>query len=122
MSRAFSSLDGLLRLSRTGGVDIRPPLLRVITDLFVQGAPHTREEIQQYAELSLRLLPVVDDKTRDAVIAKLQGFPGTPIWLLLQARRFVKREAPPSTVAAPAAETSHDTAAIAAADQSAASP
>jgi hypothetical protein len=84
MSRAFANLDGLMRLSRTDGIDIRPALLRVITDLFVQEATHTREEVQQYAELSLRLLPVVDAQTRSAVIAKLTIFSGTPAWLLEQ--------------------------------------
>jgi hypothetical protein len=82
MSRAFANLDGLMRLSRKDGIDIRPALLRVITDLFVQEETHTREEVQQYAELSLRLLPVVDEQTRAAVIAKLTVFSGAPAWLL----------------------------------------
>ncbi|MBX6426447.1 MAG: DUF2336 domain-containing protein [Variibacter sp.] len=87
MARAFANLDGLLRLSRTEGVDIRPALLRVITDLFVQEPIHTREEIRQYAELCLRLLPAVDGQTRAAVLAKLAAFPATPPWLLEEAQR-----------------------------------
>src|SRR5690606_17092677 len=110
MSRAFASLDGLLRLSRTDGVDIRPALLRVITDLFVQEETHTREEVQQYAELSLRLLPVVDEATRSAVIAKLTIFPGTPVWLLQEIGRLPQTQASaaahePIAVAVDAVET-----------------
>jgi hypothetical protein len=85
MSRAFANLDGLMRLSGKEGIDIRPALLRVITDLFVQEPSHTREEVQQYAELSLRLLAVVDAQTRTSVIAKLTHFSGTPVWLLERA-------------------------------------
>jgi hypothetical protein len=72
------NLEGLLRLSRREGVDIRPALLRVLTDLYVQEASHTREEEQQYVELALRLLPVVDVPTRTAVASKLGSYPSAP--------------------------------------------
>jgi hypothetical protein len=72
------NLEGLLQLSRREGVDIRPPLLRVLTDLYVQGASHTREEEQQYVELALRLLPDVDIPTRTAVANKLASYPAAP--------------------------------------------
>ena len=65
------NLEGLVQLSRKEGVDIRPSLLRVLTDLYVQEQSHTREEEQQYVELALRLLPVVDPPTRAAVAGKL---------------------------------------------------
>lgn len=116
MSRAFANLDGLLRLSRADGIDIRPALLRVITDLFVQEATHTREEIQQYAELSLRLLPVVDPQTRSAVVAKLTACAGTPAWLLQEIRRL------PTAGNARRSDPSIDTVAQAIAAQSPAGP
>jgi hypothetical protein len=72
------NLEGLVRLSRREGVDIRPALLRVLTDLYVQGKNHSREEEQQYVELALRLLPVVDVATRTAVAGKLAAYPGAP--------------------------------------------
>lgn len=78
MPQAFANLDGLLRLSRTEGVDIRPPLLRVLTDLYVQEQTHTREEERQYSELALQLLPVVDIQTRVAVARKLVAHPVMP--------------------------------------------
>jgi hypothetical protein len=72
------NLEGLVQLSRREGVDIRPALLRVLTDLYVQGKNHSREEEQQYVELALRLLPVVDLATRTAVASKLAAYPGAP--------------------------------------------
>src|SRR5262245_61621016 len=78
MRRAFANLDGLVRLSNTEGVDIRRPLLRVLTDLYVQEKSHTREEEQQYVELTLRLLPAVDASTRFAIARKLATYRLTP--------------------------------------------
>ena len=78
MPRTFANLDGLVRLSHNEGVDIRRPLLRVLTDLYVQEKSHTREEEQQYAELALRLLPAVDLATRTCVARKLSAYPHTP--------------------------------------------
>jgi hypothetical protein len=72
------SLDGLVQLSRKEGVDIRPSLLRVLTDLYVHEKSHTREEEQQYVELALRLLPAVDAATRAAVAGKLAAYPAAP--------------------------------------------
>jgi hypothetical protein len=72
------NLEGLVQLSRREGVDIRPALLRVLTDLYVQQTNHTREEEQQYVELALRLLPVVDVPTRTAVASKLGSYPSAP--------------------------------------------
>ncbi len=84
MARAFANLEGLMRLSQREGVDIRPSLLRVLTDLYVQNESHTREEEQQYVELALRLLPSVDAATRSAVAMKLVTYPRAPGVLLAQ--------------------------------------
>lgn len=74
----FPSFDGLLSLSRHEGVDIRPTLLRVITDLYVQAPNHSSGEKRQFAELVLGLIDSVDDATRAAVRAKLLLCPDTP--------------------------------------------
>jgi hypothetical protein len=37
----FPGFDGLMTLSRREGVDIRPTLLRVLTDLYVQASAHS---------------------------------------------------------------------------------
>jgi hypothetical protein len=75
----FPGFDGLMTLSRREGVDIRPTLLRVLTDLYVQARGHTDEEARQFIELTSRLIDQVDDATRAAVRARLAIYPGTPI-------------------------------------------
>jgi hypothetical protein len=74
----FPGFDGLLTLSRRDGVDIRPTLLRVLTDLYVQANTHSAEEEQQFVELTSRLIDQVDDATRAAVRARLSIYPRTP--------------------------------------------
>ena len=74
----FSGFDGLMSLSRREGVDIRPTLLRVLTDLYVQTSTHSEEEAQQFVELTSRLIDQVDDATRAAVRARLALYPATP--------------------------------------------
>ena len=74
----FQGFDGLMTLSRREGVDIRPTLLRVLTDLFVQANNHSAEEERHFTELASRLIDQVDDSTRAAVRARLGIYPGTP--------------------------------------------
>lgn len=74
----FHGFDGLMTLSRREGVDIRPTLLRVLTDLYVQTSDHTLDEERQFAELATRLIDEVDDATRAAVRARLAIYPNTP--------------------------------------------
>ncbi len=73
---AYPPLDGLLDLACRDGVDIRPTLLRVITDLYVQKPVHTADEETQYAELALGLIATTDAPTRAAVAATLRGYTG----------------------------------------------
>lgn len=74
----FPGFDGLMTLSRREGVDIRPTLLRVLTDLYVQTNRHSRDEEIQFIELTSRLIDQVDDATRAAVRARLAIYPATP--------------------------------------------
>jgi hypothetical protein len=80
----FPGFDGLMTLSRREGVDIRPTLLRVLTDLYVQASTHSEEEARQFVELTSRLIDQVDDATRAAVRARLAIYPGTPVPILKQ--------------------------------------
>jgi hypothetical protein len=81
-SAAYPPLDGLLDLACRDGVDIRPTLLRVLTDLYVQKPTHSAEEEAQYVELALGLIEVVDAPTRAAAIASLSAYPGAPAIVL----------------------------------------
>ena len=78
----FPGFDGLMTLSRREGVDIRPTLLRVLTDLYVQASVHNAEEERQFIELTSRLIDEVDDATRAVVRARLAIYPGTPAEVL----------------------------------------
>ena len=78
----FPGFDGLMTLSRREGVDIRPTLLRVLTDLYVQANTHSADETRQFVELASRLIEQVDDATRAAVRARLAVYPATPAEIL----------------------------------------
>jgi hypothetical protein len=78
----FPGFDGLMTLSRREGVDIRPTLLRVLTDLYVQASAHSADEERQFIELASRLIDEVDDATRAAVRARLAIYPRTPAEIL----------------------------------------
>ena len=71
-----------MTLSRREGVDIRPTLLRVLTDLYVQASAHSGDEERQFVELTSRLIDQVDDATRAAVRARLAIYPGTPVAIM----------------------------------------
>lgn len=68
-----------MHLAKREGVDIRPTLLRVLTDLYVQAPGHSAEEQQHYVELASRLIGQVDDATRAVVRARLAIYPDTPV-------------------------------------------
>jgi hypothetical protein len=92
---SLSSLDGLADLGVRGGADMRPTLLRILTDLYVQKLRHTREEERHYTELALRLLDGVDVATRAAVAGKLAHHLSPPLAVLQHLRRDVAEVAGP---------------------------
>jgi hypothetical protein len=106
----FPGFDGLMTLSRREGVDIRPTLLRVLTDLYVQTNVHSGDEARQFVELTSRLIDQVDDATRAAVRARLSIYPATPPAVLQRlglkpqhpGHRVPVAEEIPATPAAPA--------------------
>ena len=101
----FPGFDGLMMLSRREGVDIRPTLLRVLTDLYVQASAHSADEERQFVELTSRLIEQVDDATRAAVRARLAIYPATPAAILNQLglRRSHPDQPMPSASEIPAA-------------------
>jgi uncharacterized protein (DUF2336 family) len=72
------NLDGLIGLARQDGVDVRPTLVRVLTDLYIQRRGHSLEEEHRYTELVLWLLAAVDVPTRVAVAQKLAEYDEAP--------------------------------------------
>ena len=77
-------LDRLARLAMPGDPDMRPTLLRVLTELYVQKPAHTADEERHYTELALRLLDAADIGTRAAVAQRLAHYRSPP-------RRVVER-------------------------------
>ena len=82
-------------LAQASAADIRPALLRVLTDLYVQRAAHTRDEERHYTELALRLLDVVALPVRVAISIKLSAFAGAPVKVLRRLTRDVIEVAAP---------------------------
>ena len=81
-SGSLFNLDNLTRVPSRGGVDMRPTLLRVLTDLYVQKLAHTPDEERHYTELALRLLDAVDVTTRTAVAARLSRHLSPPVQVI----------------------------------------
>ena len=91
---AYPRLDGLVDLACRDGVDVRPTLLRVLTDLYVQKPTHSTDEINQYVELALGLVDTVDDATRAAVAASLSGYAAAPAAVLARLGMTAPASAP----------------------------
>jgi hypothetical protein len=75
----LSSLNGLADIGLRSGVDMRPTLIRVLTDLYVQKLTHSPDEERHYTELALRLLDGVDVATRATVAARLSKHLSPPL-------------------------------------------
>ena len=105
---AYPHLDGLVDLACRDGVDIRPTLLRVITDLYVQKPTHSALEEAQYLELALGLVDAVDELTRAAVAASLAPYPAAPA-AILRKLGAPERSVAPSPSAAPTPSSLIDT-------------
>lgn len=78
MKTLHPNLNGLVELARRDGVDIRPTLLRVMTDLYVQKPSHSEQEETHFTELALRLIDLVDASTRAIVANKISGYSNAP--------------------------------------------
>src|SRR4051794_24192998 len=78
VSAIFPELEGLDSLARRDGVDIRPTLVRVLTDLYVQKPSHSAEEERHYTELALRLIDSVDRTPRTPTAKNPGAYAGAP--------------------------------------------
>jgi hypothetical protein len=78
-TQSLLSLDGLAELGMRNGVDMRPTLLRMLTDLYVQKLAHTPDEERHYTELALRLIDSVDVPTRVAIASRLARHLSPPV-------------------------------------------
>jgi hypothetical protein len=103
------NLDGLVALGTREGVDIKPTLLRVMTDLYMQKPVHSPEEERHYTKLALDLIERVDAQSRAAALERLWNYPAAPVPVIqrLMRDKATRDDATPSPAAntAPAAPT-----------------
>jgi hypothetical protein len=85
----FASLEGLLDHGQRDGFDIRPTLLRVLTDLYLQKPTHPPDDERYYTELALRLINSTDVPARAAVAERLARYPAAPRAVVLRLARDV---------------------------------
>jgi len=78
MTSAHSGIQALIDIARRDGMEMRPVLLRVLTDLYVQEPVHGAAERARFAELACRLLDRAELTTRAAVAERLAGYSETP--------------------------------------------
>ncbi len=69
---------GLMALGKREELEMRPVLLRVLTDMFIAQPSHSRDEIKQFEAILLGLVGHADQQTRDMIAAKLARFGATP--------------------------------------------
>lgn len=74
----LSGLEGLVALGKEGGLNMKPILLRVVTDQFVAKSHHPVSDIRQYEELALQLIPQADVASAVAVAKRLGSHPDAP--------------------------------------------
>jgi len=93
-------LEGLFELD-SKGVDIRPTLLRVLTDQYLRSPVHSPEEERRYTELATRLINETDIATRAAVSSRLAPHACAPRSIILQLARDVLEVAEPVLLYSP---------------------
>ncbi len=108
----FAGLEGLVDLDRHDGIDMRPTLLRVLTDLYLQKRTHPPEDERYYTELALRLIDATDVRTRSALAVRLAPYEAAPRIVLQRLARDVIDVAKPILMHSPSL-TAADLAAIA---------
>ena len=76
--RLPDALQGLVALGARGDVNIRPILVRVLTDMFVAKGHHSADEVKQYCEIASHMLRNMDLDTCRIVAHKLARFEHSP--------------------------------------------
>lgn len=77
-SRIATELAQLARLARDGGLDLSQVSLRVKADLLMSTPNPPAEDIADFGEMAVALLPSVDEATATILARKLAGWRHTP--------------------------------------------
>src|ERR1051325_7318060 len=92
---SFANLEGLLDRIRPDGIDMRPTLLRFLTDLYLQKPTHPPADERYYTELAMRLIDAVDVAARASLAARLAQYPAAPHTIMLRLAQDVLEVARP---------------------------
>ena len=84
---AFAGVEDLVDLGQGSEIDMRPTLLRVLTDLYVQRPAHTPEDERYYTELASRLMDAADAAARARLAQRLASYPSAPRALIARLAR-----------------------------------
>jgi hypothetical protein len=79
----FSKYEDFAGMVRHNGIDMKPTLLRVLTDFYVQKPTHTTQEERHFAELAVRLIDEVDGETRAAIAERLRAYGSAPAEVMI---------------------------------------
>ena len=91
----FPGLEDLVDLGSGHQIDMRPTLLRVLTDLYLQRPAHTAEDERYYTELALRLIDATDLAARTALAERLASYPCAPRMVIERLARDALQVAAP---------------------------
>jgi hypothetical protein len=89
------NLHALLTMAESAGHEARPTLLRALTDFYVSRDSHSSEETQQYTEIMLRSLDLVDVPTRANIAKRLANYSDAPLVIINRLARDVFAVAEP---------------------------
>ncbi len=78
MASPFSKFEAFAGVVRHNGIDMKPTLLRVLTDLYIQKPAHAEEEETHFTELALRLIEEVDAEARADTARRLEAYGAAP--------------------------------------------
>lgn len=95
VTSSLSKFEEFARLAHQDGIDVKPTLLRVLTDFYVQKPTHTAEEEHHFSTLALRLIDEVDGQTRATVAQKLTAYGAAPAPVLAKLSARDAAEGPP---------------------------
>jgi uncharacterized protein (DUF2336 family) len=73
-----SHLHGLVAVATEQGLDMKPVLFRVLTDLYIATENHSTDEIAQFRDIASALAEQVDPDTAMVVAHKLSSYVHTP--------------------------------------------
>ncbi|HEY1364142.1 MAG TPA: hypothetical protein VGF60_18015 [Xanthobacteraceae bacterium] len=77
-SAAVAGFEALPDGDHGSGTEMRPALLRALTDLYLQRLTHTPEDEHYFTELALRLIEAIDIPARAALAERLAAYPSAP--------------------------------------------